>query len=170
MNIILCVDGNGKFVPFSTLLVRPKTLDFVFKFLQDSTLLCNKQDAKFFKLAPYAKIIVKDENYEQKLPDFLTPQPHLLQKETVATLEELPKIICKLNPNRTFAVGSLAEEILNTTHLATKIFLVNLSTKDALSATQNILPSTYKKIKTHEFIFDEPNLDYVSEYILKINQ
>lgn len=170
MNIIVCVNENGKFVPFSKLLTRPKTLDFVFKLLKNKILLCNKQDVKFLKLSPCAKMIIKDPDFKQKLPDFLTPQADFSQNETVATLKELSRLVCKMNPDRTFAICSLAEEILSTPDhnlTATKIYLITLSTISNLSSTQNIIPTTYIKTKTHSPILDDANLDYVSEYVLK---
>ena len=170
MNIVVCVDENGNFVPFSKLLTRPKTLDFVFNLFQNKILLCKKQDIKLLKLSPCAKMIVQDEDFKQKLPDFLTPQAEFMQNETVATTEELSHLVFKLNPDRTFAVGTLAQELLQNPSrklIATKIYLVTLSSTLNLSTPQNILPPTYKKLKTHEPIIDNTNLDYVSEYVLK---
>mgnify|MGYP006966744343 FL=1 len=115
-------------------------------------------------------MIVQDEDFKQKLPDFLTPQAEFMQNETVATTEELSHLVFKLNPDRTFAVGTLAQELLQNPSrklIATKIYLVTLSSTLNLSAPQNILPPTYKKLKTHEPIIDNTNLDYVSEYVLK---
>lgn len=170
MNIVVCVNESGNFVSFSKLLARPKTLDFVFNLFQNKILLCNEQDVKLLKLSPCAKMIVKDQNFKQKLPDFLTPQAEFMQNETVATTEELSHLAIKLNPARTFAAGTLAEEILKTSFKnlpATKIYLVTLSSTLNMPTLQNILPATYKKTKTHNPIIDGTNLDYVSEYVLK---
>lgn len=170
MNIVVCVDENENFVSLSKLIARPKTLDFVFSLFQNKILLCNKQDVKLLKLSPCAKMIVQDKDFKQKLPDFLTPQKEFVQNETVATNEELSHLASKINLDRTFATGSLAQELLkNPTKklYPTKVYLVTLSSTFNLSANQNILPTTYKKIKTHEPIVDGNFLDYVSEYVSK---
>lgn len=170
MNIVVCVNESGNFVSFSKLLARPKTLDFVFNLFQNKILLCNEQDVKLLKLSPCAKMIVKDQNFKQKLPDFLTPQKEFGQNETVATTDQLCHLASRLNPERTFVAGSLAEEILKSPFKilnATKIYLVTLLSTLNMTVPQNIFPATYKKTKTHEPIIDGSNLDYVSEYVLK---
>lgn len=168
MNIVVCVDEEGKFVPVSKLSIRPKTLNFVCGILRECVVVCDSQDEKFVKLVPCAKMIVKDNSCKQKLPDFLTRQNEFVKNETVASCEEIRKIVCRLNGDRVFALGALAEEILNNSASplkANKVILVSLSTAQHVPCLQNILPKGFKKVKSFEPIIDGICVDFATEYV-----
>lgn len=168
MNIIFCVDSVGNEMPFSSLFSRTKTLAYLFELLRDCVIICSKQEARLCKMIPCAKVVVFDQNFEQTLPDFLTPINDFADREVVGDFSQLQQLLSRLNCSRVFAIGQMAKTILTQkdfSHItADKAYIATLSTPNNLCKIENILPENWRKTNVSEPLVDNDILDYVTTY------